>query len=512
MPHDTSPWLAACRAHVAGARLSPDVLDVLEAFPRRGSEPTSSAGDLAAYEAHLLPRVGTLVEAISVRLAEEVDAAQAAMFARRFGALFSLLNRLSQRVAEARVLRVGALARVEEILADPGPRALRVRALVDFYTSHAAVLHHRHARGGRPVPTLEGLVDAITWAEVDGVEHAALVGDTDLGPVRVNVLRATAPRLEVVDCRTLPDAGLDLPGLVARRGARAATSGGFFLYSEPDIRPPSRRTDPVGLLLRGGEVHNPPVFRRAALCQDAQGALHLGPIGLAGVEVSWEGGGARIVGVNRPWDGAPTAWNRAGGPASPDHGGPTLAVVGGTVTAVGRGALSVPLAGYVLALPPGGALPSPGTRVHHTLPPALGGARLREGIAGGPMLVEPGRTTIELAPEDFAGTAPPATFSQDETSDANLLPRLAAGLDSEGRLVLAAMDGRNFLRAPGFTLRMAARLMRRLGCTVAMNLDGGSSKRMVVGGRVVDLPTTELVTSEHRGAPVRPVHTAVLIS
>jgi exopolysaccharide biosynthesis protein len=111
--------------------------------------------------------------------------------------------------------------------------------------------------------------------------------------------------------------------------------------------------------------------------------------------------------------------------------------------------------------------------------------------------------------EDFWGTAPPVTFSQDETGDHNRLPRLAAGLRPDGTLIIAAIDGRNFDRALGLTLADTARLMSELGCVRATNLDGGSSKRMVVLGHTLDLPTTEIL-ARPGPAPIRPVYTAVL--
>ena len=129
-------------------------------------------------------------------------------------------------------------------------------------------------------------------------------------------------------------------------------------------------------------------------------------------------------------------------------------------------------------------------------------------MAGGPMLSVAG---ISLPAEDFRGGAPPITFSQDETFDQNLLPRMAAGLRPDGTLVLAAIDGRRFDVAPGMTLRGTAAVMQALGCGVSMNLDGGSSKRMVVQGAVVDLPSTEVVASPHARTAVRPVVSGMLI-
>jgi len=99
--------------------------------------------------------------------------------------------------------------------------------------------------------------------------------------------------------------------------------------------------------------------------------------------------------------------------------------------------------------------------------------------------------------EDFWRTAPPVTFSQDETGDQNLLPRMGVGVDAEGRLLCAAVDGRNEA-ALGMTLAGLGELMALLGCQDALNLDGGSSKRMCVRGEIVDLPTTEVARSLER--------------
>jgi hypothetical protein len=120
---------------------------------------------------------------------------------------------------------------------------------------------------------------------------------------------------------------------------------------------------------------------------------------------------------------------------------------------------------------------------------------------------------LDLAGEGFVHGAPPITFSEDETFDHNLLPRLAAGRTADGATVFAAIDGRNFARALGMTLRQTAALLRELGCTTAVNLDGGSSKRMVVRGRAVDLATTEVVSggAPSAEAPVRPVFSALLL-
>ena len=132
-------------------------------------------------------------------------------------------------------------------------------------------------------------------------------------------------------------------------------------------------------------------------------------------------------------------------------------------------------------------------------------------MAGGPRLLDQGRVCLDRVGEDLVGSAPPLTFSADETFDENLLPRLGAGLQPDGTLVFAAVDGRDPERAPGIRLQDLARLLARQGCTEALNLDGGSSKRMVVRDRVVDLSSTEVVTGRAGPPRVRPVHTALLV-
>ncbi len=489
-------------------------------FAARRGLPASAAAALAAFggpagpgptprfealEAALEVRVQQRADAIVAALDGEVDRAQAELFARRFLAVAARLAALSARSDEARLLAVGLERRAEELLAGPAPRALRVRALADFYYSRAAVLYHRleRERSGREPETLEGLVAGARWRAVaPGIWHAEVAGELALGPAHVNLLRI-APGAAALRCADLRGEGGDLVAAAARRGAVAAVSGGFFLYSEPDIAPPSRRGDPVGLLIADGVLRSPPVFTRAALVVDGTPAIRiLGPRGAA----------LHIAGRRYALGATCRAYSRADGPRSPADGAPAFAVVGERVVAAGAGPLPIPLAGLVVHSP-GVPAPPVGAAVRWLLPRAPSQA-----VAGGPMLVRGGRAFEDLgaalAGEDFRGTAPPRTFSGDETGDQNLLPRMAAGLSPSGELYFAAADGRSFYRALGLTLRDLARLMIALGCAEAMNLDGGSSKRMVVSGAVVDLPSTEIREAPGALSPVRvrPVHSAVFIA
>ncbi|MBM4372113.1 MAG: phosphodiester glycosidase family protein, partial [Deltaproteobacteria bacterium] len=137
---------------------------------------------------------------------------------------------------------------------------------------------------------------------------------------------------------------------------------------------------------------------------------------------------------------------------------------------------------------------------------------LRDGMAGGPVLLREGRSALDLAAEELLPGVPPATLGGDETGDQSLLPRLAAGLTADHRVVFAAVDGRDAARALGMNLSGTGLLMQLLGCVDAVNLDGGASKRMLLEGRTLDLPTTEILAEEAppRESPVRHVLTGIL--
>ncbi|MFT5683121.1 MAG: hypothetical protein ACI8RZ_004048 [Myxococcota bacterium] len=489
---ERSPWMEVCARYARCNSLSPSAVAALSAF---GGGPPGFAVDFDTLYRESVAQVAGLGERIIATLSGPVDQAQAELFARRFTSVDALLGGLE--APEAAILRVGLVRRMGEILASTHPAALRVRALVDFYYSQAALLHH--AAPG--LPTLTQLAKTMTWRRVAaGVHHGCIAGRTNQGPLFANVLRVRGGRIAALDCRGKGS----LPEILARAGGVAAVSGGFFLYSEPDIAPPSRRTDPVGLLVSGGVVRYPPIFRRSALTWSEQG-VEIQEIGMAGVCLEQADVALTILAANDPAQLASGAvsFSRAWGLNSPEAA-QSIAVVGGQITAVSVGSLPIPLAGAVIALP-------------HTLPLSVGPVTWRlpspvhEAMAGGPRLLRGGVPEIDLVSQDFAGSAPPVTFSQDETFDQNLLPRMAAGLCADGTLMLVAIDGRNFDRALGTTLSQTAQLCQALGCVEAMNLDGGSSKRMIIGTQAVDLSSTEVVSAPGAPARVRPVHSGLLV-
>ena len=103
-----------------------------------------------------------------------------------------------------------------------------------------------------------------------------------------------------------------------------------------------------------------------------------------------------------------------------------------------------------------------------------------EAVGGFPELLRSGEVVLDRA-EGVLETFGPVRH-----------PRTAVGWDSAAdRLLLVTVDGRQPGYSVGMTLRELTALLLRLGATDAVNLDGGGSTAMVVGGRVVNRPSDE---------------------
>jgi exopolysaccharide biosynthesis protein len=64
-------------------------------------------------------------------------------------------------------------------------------------------------------------------------------------------------------------------------------------------------------------------------------------------------------------------------------------------------------------------------------------------------------------------------------------------VQTDGRILLVVVDGRQPTHSLGMTMLELAMELKRLGAVEAMNLDGGGSSTMVVGGSVINLPSDE---------------------
>lgn len=108
-------------------------------------------------------------------------------------------------------------------------------------------------------------------------------------------------------------------------------------------------------------------------------------------------------------------------------------------------------------------------------------------LHAGPMLVAAGCSLLAGSADREGFSAGARQFDSDIT--AGRYPRAALGLSGQ-HLIAAVCDGRADDEA-GLTMAELAEAMIGLGATAAINLDGGGSASLVVGGSLVNTPREE---------------------
>jgi hypothetical protein len=108
-------------------------------------------------------------------------------------------------------------------------------------------------------------------------------------------------------------------------------------------------------------------------------------------------------------------------------------------------------------------------------------------LHAGPMLVDGGCSLVAGGADREGFSAGARQFDSDIT--AGRYPRAALGL-SDGQLIAAVCDGRADDEG-GLTMAELAEAMIGLGAEQAINLDGGGSASLVVGGSLVNTPREE---------------------
>ena len=129
----------------------------------------------------------------------------------------------------------------------------------------------------------------------------------------------------------------------------------------------------------------------------------------------------------------------------------------------------------------GGPLISPSS----TYPEQAGKWEVYSAIGGAPVILKNGRICFDyLYTPSISGSVRFKTnyeLLQDDIYGASVRPpRTAIGHTADGKIVIMVVDGRGSGGSQGVTLDELARLMKGVGCTDALNLDGGGSTAMCV--------------------------------
>jgi hypothetical protein len=105
--------------------------------------------------------------------------------------------------------------------------------------------------------------------------------------------------------------------------------------------------------------------------------------------------------------------------------------------------------------------------------------KMQTAVGGGPVLVQNGAIKITNNEEiKFAGKA------MDDKH-----PRSAMGYTADGQLIFLVVEGRFPGKAEGATLTQLAQMLKDIGCTEALNLDGGGSSCLLINGKPTIQPS-----------------------
>ncbi len=306
-----------------------------------------------------------------------------------------------------------------------------------------------------------------------GIKHIKMVKYYNGKPVKINVVEmnnkvasnyAVKPAIASV---TLPNKRT-VRNIAQRTNSIVAINGGFF---KPQTGVP------LGTLMIDKKIYTGPIYDRVALGIFKDG-YDVGRVQLDG-KIIGNNQEIKIDNINQPrmLSSYILAYTRDWGkyaPVSPQYG-VQLQIVGNKITAASANPLSIPENGYVLVGPKsklGKLFGADYVDVEIKTNPKW--ENVQHIISGGPYLLKDNQIFIDMT-------------AQKLQSIGGRNPRTAIGYTEDNNLVLVAVDGREG-SSVGLTLVELAKLMKTLGCTNAINLDGGGSTVMYIKGQIVNHP------------------------
>lgn len=306
-----------------------------------------------------------------------------------------------------------------------------------------------------------------------GIKHIKMVKYYNGKPVKINVVEMNnkvASNYEVkpaIASVTLPNKRT-VRNIAQRTNSIVAINGGFF---KPQTGVP------LGTLMIDKKIYTGPIYDRVALGIFKDG-YDVGRVQLDG-KIIGNNQEIKIDNINQPrmLSSYILAYTRDWGkyaPVSPQYG-VQLQIVGNKITAASANPLSIPENGYVLVGPKsklGKLFGADYVDVEIKTNPKW--ENVQHIISGGPYLLKDNQIFIDMT-------------AQKLQSIGGRNPRTAIGYTEDNNLVLVAVDGREG-SSVGLTLVELAKLMKTLGCTNAINLDGGGSTVMCIKGQIVNHP------------------------
>lgn len=315
---------------------------------------------------------------------------------------------------------------------------------------------------------------AAIYDVTSGVKHIKLTKYYAGKPVRINVVEVDmklAKDLELtpaLSSDTTLQSRRTITTIAKNKNAVVALNGTYF---KPQTGVP------LGTLMINKKMYTGPIYDRVAM-----GIFDNGfDIARVQLNASVNGSGKTIPvnNINQPRMLSTyvlvytSEWGKYS-PYAPKYG-MGLQVVEGKITKASANPIEIPQNGYVISGPKSVLQPlldkKDAELIVNTNP---AWKNVKHIISGGPYLVRNSEVFVDMTAQKLGAIG-------------GRNPRSAIGYTADNNLILVAVDGREG-SSIGMTLMELASFMQAIGCTNAMNLDGGGSTVMYVNGQVVNKP------------------------
>ena len=309
-----------------------------------------------------------------------------------------------------------------------------------------------------------------------GIKHIKLTKYYDGKPVRINIVEidnSIAANYELRPALSSTSDNLHnkrtITTIAKNSNAVAAINGTFF---KPQTGVP------LGTLMIDQKIYTGPIYNRVAM------GIFDNKYETARIEFNstliTKGHTLKIDNINQPrmLSSYALVYTREWGekaPASPKYGY-QIAIKDNKIIDSSSNPLVIPEGGYVIVAPLRALEPFINSKSQvkldiRTIPEWK---NVKHIISGGPYLVKDSNIYVDTGAEKLNAIG-------------GKNPRTAIGYTKDNTLIMVAVDGREY-QSVGMTLGQLANFMKSIGCTNAINLDGGGSTVMYVNGQVVNNP------------------------
>lgn len=306
-----------------------------------------------------------------------------------------------------------------------------------------------------------------------GVKHIKLTKTINGRPVRINVVEINQklnPNLQInPQLSSSRLASKSTITTLARKNNSLVAINGTYFKPQTGV--------PLGTLMINGKMYTGPIYNRVAMGIFDNG-FDMARLELNAQVKSFKGN-VKVDNINQPRMLSThvivytTEWGSFA-PPSPKYG-KQIAVEKGKIISIGTQSMPIPQNGYVIVGPDERlAKIYKAKHVDLDIKTIPNWENVKHIISGGPYLVKNGEVFVDMTEQKLGAIG-------------GKNPRTAIGYTQDGNFIMVAVDGREGASV-GLTLKELAWFMKSIGCTNAMNLDGGGSTVMYVNGRVVNMP------------------------